>query len=288
MDETATPTRPVVGFVGLGAMGGPMADHVARAGFAPRVFDVRPEQIEARLHHGATAATTVTEAVMSADVVIIVLHDDAQVLDVIDYEFIGSMAPNGIVVLHSTVTLEAVRTLRQRCEGSGRRLVDIGISGSVTGAEAGDLLLIAGGDGGTLESIRPLLDSYSRDLVHCGDVGTGMAVKAARNLIALSVMAVAADGLALAASAGVDRRLFADIVRSTDPSGHCQRALDGTMLTASGNTLDGIRQTGMKDLMVAAAIALELEVDVPTGLAAIDDWCRVVTMLGAELDDDNY
>ena len=276
--------RLEVAFIGVGAMGGSMADNVARAGYAPRVHDVDPERVAARLVSGAVGARSAVDAARGADVVCVVVHDDEQVLDVVDEPVLKVMAPDAIVVLHSTVTLATVATVRARCESAGRHLVDMGISGGVTGAEAGSLLLIAGGDSEVIEQIRPVVGCYSRALVACGASGAGMAAKAARNLIALCVMAATADAAALARAAGVDPRVFAEIVRETAPTAHVQRLLDGSMLAESGNTVSGIATTGAKDLGVAVRMAAELGVVVPSATTAIDQWDRVVSLVEGDAD----
>ena len=163
-----------------------------------------------------------------------------------------------------------------------RHLVDIGISGGVTAAKAGSLVMIAGGPVELIERVKPVVDCYSREMIWCGEVGAGMAAKAARNLIALCVMAAVADGAALAEAAGVDQTLFAEIVRETAPMGHGQRLLDGSMLKLSGSAVDEIRMTGIKDLAVAIRLARDLGIDVPAATTAHDQWDRVVKLIAGE------
>ena len=256
-----------------------MADKVAESQFAPRVFDVRPERGNARVEHGAVSCSSVVEAATGADVACVVVHDDDQVLEVVDRSFLDALSPDGIVVLHSTVTLETVHTVQSRCESTGRHLVDMGISGGVTGAKAGSLFLIAGGPLDVIERVKPVVDCYSREMIWCGEVGAGMVAKAARNLIALCVMAAVSDGAALAKAAGVAQVLFAEIVRKTAPMGHGQRLLDGSMLKLSGSALDEISTTGAKDLAVAIRLAEDLGIDVPAATAAYTEWDRVVGLV---------
>ena len=264
-------------FIGLGSMGGPMADRAARAGWAPRVFDVRPEAVAPRVHNGAIAAASAAEAAHGAEIVCVVVHDDAQALDVVDAALIDAVTPDGIVVLHSTVTVSTVHALRERCRRRGRRLVDVGISGGPTGARDGTLVLIAGGEPAELERVRPLVETYGCEVIRCGPAGAGAAAKAARNLIALGAMALAADALALAEGAGVDRGRLARVVSATDPTGRCARLLEGDL--ATGISSAAVAVTGAKDLAVAAAIAADLDVALPTADAAARNWDRVVELV---------
>ena len=258
-------------------MGGPMTDRAARAGWAPQVFDVRPEAVAARVGCGAIAAASAAEAARGAEIVCVIVHDDAQALDVVDAALINSMAPEGIVVLHSTVTVATAIALHERCRRRGRHLVDVGISGGPSGARHGTLVLIAGGEPAELERLRPLFETYGSDLVHCGPVGAGAATKAARNLIALGAMALAADALALAERAGVERDCLARVVSATDPTGRCTRLLEGDL--ATGITSTAVAMTGAKDLAVAAASAEDLDIALPTAEAATRSWDRVVKLV---------
>ena len=275
---------PAVAFLGLGGMGGPMADRVARCGFPVCVFDVSEDRVQERVTSGAVASGSSAEAASGADVVCVVVHDDAQVLDVIDTPLLDAMAPSGVVVLHSTVTLATVQTIDQRCRARERHLLDIGISGGVSGAAAGTLVMLAGGDNANIKRVAPVLACYSRQLVFCGPVGSGMAAKAARNLIALAVMALAAEGLAVAEAGGVDRDLFAEVCALTDPFGYGARYIDGSMLASSGVSVERLRTTGLKDLSVAEDIAAALGVDAPAASYAITQWDRVVGHLRPEAE----
>lgn len=278
---------PAVAFLGLGGMGGPMADRVALSGFPVCVFDVSEDRVQDRVTAGAVASGSPAAAASGADVVCVVVHDDAQVLDVIDAPLLDAMAPGGVVVLHSTVTLATVQTIDQRCRARERHLLDIGISGGVSGAAAGTLVMLAGGDNASIERVVPVLACYSRQLVSCGPVGSGMAAKAARNLIALAVMALAAEGLAVAEACGVDRDLFAEVCAATDPFGYGVPFIDGSMLSRSGVSVERLRTTGLKDLSVVEAIAADLGVDAPAAAYATSQWDRVCGYLrpGAEVSD---
>ena len=253
-----------------------MADRAARAGWRPRVFDPREQAVTGRVACGATAADSSVDAGHGADIVCVMVHDDAQVLDVVDSQLIEAMAPDGIVVLHSTVTVATVREARQRCRRRGRHLVDVCVSGGPVGARDGTLVLIAGGEPELLERLQPLFDTYCAELILCGPAGAGAATKAARNLIALGAMALAADALALAERAGVDRECLARVVTATDPTSRGPRLLEGDLGT--GVTSAGMAVTGRKDLDVLRRIAADLEVSVPAADAAVDNWDRAVEL----------
>ena len=253
-----------------------MADRAACDGWQPRVFDPRPEAVAARVACGATAAGSAVEAGRDAHFVCVTVHSDSQALEVIDSELIEAMAPDGVVVLHSTVTVATVGEARDRCRRRGRHLVDVGVSGGPAGARDGTLVLIAGGEPELFERLRPLLETYCSEVILCGPTGSGAAAKAARNLIALGAMALAADALALAEHVGVDRECLARVVAATDPANRGPRLLEGDL--GAGITSSSVALTGRKDLDVVRSIAADLAVPVPAVDAAIANWDRVVEL----------
>jgi 3-hydroxyisobutyrate dehydrogenase-like beta-hydroxyacid dehydrogenase len=253
-----------------------MADRAARTGWQPRVFDPRLEAVSARVACGATAASSAIEAGRGADFVCVTVHDDSQALDVIDSELVEAMTPDGVVVLHSTVTVATVAETHNRCRRRGRHLVDVGVSGGPAGARDGTLVLIAGGEPELLERLRPLFDTYCSEVILCGPTGSGATAKAARNLIALGSMALAADALALAEQAGVGREGLARVVAATDPASRGARLLEGDLSTGIASA--SVAFTGLKDLQVIRAMAADLEVSVPAADAAVSGWDRVVEL----------
>jgi 3-hydroxyisobutyrate dehydrogenase len=271
-----------VGFIGLGQMGSPMAAHIARCDMAISVFDLRPEAASNCVEAGATLADSAVAAATGADVVCVVVATDAQLLDTVSEELIESMAPEGIVVIHSTVGLASVRTLAQRAEGLGRHAIDVGISGGEFGAQAGDLTMIAGGDEVVVARVRPILECYSDQIFHTGGLGTGMAVKLARNLTGYAMMAAIHDGQVLVEAAGVDLSVFKQVLDAT----HLEWMTDYTMgrdrtrpapaEIARHDGTDGIVAIGHKDLAMADAAARELGVEVPSARVAQRHYANVL------------
>jgi 3-hydroxyisobutyrate dehydrogenase-like beta-hydroxyacid dehydrogenase len=147
--------------IGLGRMGGPMADCAIRAGHDVRVFDVSDDAVAARVAAGARACRSVAEACEGTRVVSVVVFDDAQVLEVVagDRGVFGAVEPGAVVVVHTTVRIDTIETLADAAADRGVRLLDAGISGGETGATAGTLVVMVGGDAGALETARPVLDT---------------------------------------------------------------------------------------------------------------------------------
>lgn len=208
-----------IGFVGLGNMGAPMAHHVASAGHEVAVFDTRRERAEPLAAAGARIADSAADAATNAELVSVVVLDDAQVIDVTTGSdgVIAHMDPDAVLAIHSTVTLACVHAVADAAQDRGVRVLDAGISGGVPGATAGTLLVIAGGDASTLDDARAGFAPWSREIVHVGPLGAGMAAKVARNYVQYACWAAIHHGQALAQAAGVDlaRRSSASWSRPT-------------------------------------------------------------------------
>lgn len=198
-------TPLTVAMIGLGRMGGPMADHVARRGHDLRVFDLAPSAVAPRVELGATSAATPAEAAAGAAVIGIVVFDDAQAIEVVTGPdgVLRTLEPGAVVTVHTTVTLDTIRALAAAADERGVHLLDAGISGGEEGAGNGTLLTMVGGPVEAVEAARPFLDSFSKEVLHAGPVGAGMALKLARNAAGYSMMAVVHESMVLVAEAGV-------------------------------------------------------------------------------------
>jgi 3-hydroxyisobutyrate dehydrogenase-like beta-hydroxyacid dehydrogenase len=260
-----------VAFVGAGHMGGPMASHVAGSDHELSVYDPKAERLEPLVSAGARAASSPADAAEGADVVSVVVLDDAQVLEALTGTsgVLESLGAGAVLAIHSTVTRACLRTVEAAAEGVGVRVLDAGISGGVPGARAGTLVVIAGGEQATLDAARPAFAPWSSEIVHVGPVGAGMTAKVARNFIQYACFAAVHEGRTLAQAAGVDLSQFAHIVSSTNALGVSPRMLgrpDATPRAPSelGDAADAlveIVELGLKDLDVAEATARELDVE---------------------------
>lgn len=206
-----------VGFLGLGQMGGPMASHVIAAGHDVALYDPVPAAVEARLRGSARAAHSPADAADGAEVVCVVVRDDRQSIDAIAGAggVLESAAPGTVVLLHATVAPATVRTVADACDARGVRFVDAGITGGTTGAEAGTLYTMCGGDPDAIDDARPVLDAYSRHVVRFGEIGAGMAAKLARNAMQYQVWVGVHEAMALAEAAGLDLRQFEHLCRES-------------------------------------------------------------------------
>jgi 3-hydroxyisobutyrate dehydrogenase len=267
-----------VAFLGLGEMGGPMASFVVAAGHRVALYDPVPAAVEARMAPNARAATSPADAATGADVIGVVVRDDAQSIAAIDGPegVLRGASPGAIVLLHATVAPETVRALAAACATAGVRLVDAGISGGKAGAEAGTLYVMCGGDQADIDAARPIIETYARHVVRFGDQGAGMAAKLARNLMHYSVWVATYEGMALAEAAGLDLRAFEHLVRESGVADliglqiakSTTAPLDPDADPAQLAWIDKTVTLGWKDLDDAFALAAEVGAPVPMAEAA--------------------
>jgi 3-hydroxyisobutyrate dehydrogenase-like beta-hydroxyacid dehydrogenase len=260
-----------VGFLGLGHLGGGMCDHVLRHGLAVAVYDPVEEVVAPRVAAGARRAASPADAAEGADVVCVVVRDDAQARASIAGRggVLEGIGDDGIVLLHATVAPATVRDLGAACAARGVRFVDAAIAAGA-GRETGEMFAMCGGDQATIDAARPVLSCFAKHIVRFGDLGAGMAAKLSRNLVQYSMWAVMAEGLALARAAGLD---MAAVVHLWETSG-IQSGQEGVLARAllteppGPEAAAGLTKSvtlAWKDLEDAFALAQEVGRPTPFG-----------------------
>jgi len=199
-------TTPTIAVLGLGAMGLPMATNLARA-FAVRGFDISQARLDLATAAGITAASSARDAATGSDIVLLAVRNRAQ-LDEALYGADGVaevLAPGAVILLTSTVGIDAVREVAARLEASGLLLVDAPISGGPVRAGNGDLLVTVGADDPAYAAALPALEQMSSTLVRVGaKPGDGQAMKTVNQLLCGVHIAAGAEALALAEALGLD------------------------------------------------------------------------------------
>lgn len=203
-------------FIGLGNMGGPMAANLVKAGHVVRGFDAVPEAVARAAGRGIQPAATLREAVEGADAIVTMLPNGALVLEV--WRELAGLVGEGVVVVDSsTIDVESARAahaLLPRC-----LTVDAPVSGGTSGAEAGTLSFMLGGEGAAIEAARPLLQPMAGRLIPCGGPGAGQAAKLCNNMLLGISMIGAAEAFLLGERLGLDRQALFDVLSTS--SGQC-------------------------------------------------------------------
>ena len=195
-----------VGFVGLGAMGRPMAMHLLRAGYRLAVWARRPEAAAPLLAAGAIHCASAAAVARRSEVVFTIVTGSADVESVaLGADGLGEgLAVGSILVDMSTIAPETARSLARRLSRQGVDMLDAPVSGGEQGAIAATLAIMVGGKAAVLERVRPLLECLGRTIVHVGDNGAGQVAKACNQMVMVGAIQAVAEALHLAAAAGAD------------------------------------------------------------------------------------
>jgi 3-hydroxyisobutyrate dehydrogenase-like beta-hydroxyacid dehydrogenase len=207
-----------VGVVGLGRIGGAVSACVANAGWPVRAYDVRADAIEGHPELDGLEDSPATLA-RSSSLVLVAVLDEPQLREVL-------AGPGGllegahdrlVIAVLSTVSLPAIHECAALAAGAGATLVDCGVTGG--GASSpGQLVSMVGGPPAVVTRITPVLQAFSKRVLHMGPLGCGMQAKLARNLLTYGVWMVADEAARLADQAGVDREQFVEAIRESEPN----------------------------------------------------------------------
>lgn len=210
-----------IGFIGLGNMGAPMVRNLLNAGHAVSVFDVNPAAMEALAALGARAAQSAADAASDVEYVITMLPAAAHVRAVLtadDGVFAG--IANGVTIIDSsTIDPASVKLFAALAAARGNAFVDAPVSGGTGGAAAGTLTFMVGGSAAQYEHVTPVLSAMGKNIVHCGDTGTGQVAKICNNLVLGITMAGVAEAMALGEALGIDPQVLGGIMNTS--TGRC-------------------------------------------------------------------
>ncbi|MEP7044978.1 MAG: NAD(P)-dependent oxidoreductase [Dokdonella sp.] len=193
-----------VGFIGLGAMGLPMAGHLARAGLLAAVWNRSHDKAAAAAQtFGAAAPADASELIASCNVIALCVPADADVLHWAREVALHAKAGT-IVVDHSTVSSVTAKSAHSMLAAKGFAFLDAPVSGGVEGARNGKLSVMVGGDSDALVRARPVLDCYAAKVSHMGEVGAGQNTKAVNQVLVAGIAQAVCEGLALSEQLGLD------------------------------------------------------------------------------------
>lgn len=191
-------------FIGLGAMGAPMAGHLKQHGLLHAVANRSHDKAVALAKElGVSAPASLAELAAQCDVIALCVTADADVLNTVD-ALAPHVKPGAIVIDHSTVAPDTAKEAAARLKAVGAHFLDAPVSGGVEGAKNGKLSVMVGGDAAVLERARPVLEAYALRVTHLGDVGAGQATKAVNQVLVAGIAQAVCEGLALGEALGLD------------------------------------------------------------------------------------
>jgi 3-hydroxyisobutyrate dehydrogenase len=258
-----------VGWLGLGAMGLPMARRLIGASHDLTAYDPVPASLESLAASGGRSVSTAAEVSEGADLVFVTVATPEQAMGALFGErgAAQALAPDTIVVVMSTIGPATVRDLADRLAAQGVGLLDAPMSGGVARAERGELVVMVGGPRERFEVCRPFLDRLGTTVAYVGEsIGDGQALKLVNQLLAGVHIAAAAEALGFAAALGLDTRAAWEVVRHGAAGSFMLDDRGARMLDAEFEPVRSALDIFVKDmgLVVSAAKARKL----PTPLAA--------------------
>ncbi len=280
------------GVIGLGVIGSSLARHLRKADQPVVVCDVRPEAVAVLTDRGATAAATPAEVAAAADVISVVVLDDAQVLDVVAGSggILEAAAPGTVIAVHSTISVETAVELGRLAGERGVHVVDAPVSGGPSGARNGTLVVMAGGDADAVARCGQAFEPWSSLVLHVGPLGAGTKMKLARNLLHYVAFTAVGEAQRLAEAVGVDLLALGEVVRASDEltggAGSVMMRSDTSPLAPGDGLYEvfgHVRDLGEKDLDLALAMAAEHGIDLPLAALARTE---LAAALGVPHDDD--
>lgn len=253
-----------IGFIGLGVMGMGMAANLLRKGFEVVVYNRTPGKAESLLALGASELESPADVARAAQIVITMISNDAAIREVYFGEngiFAGARA--GITLIDSsTISPTLAKELAAAADTIGSVFLDAPVTGSKPAAEGGTLVFMAGGDAGKIEEVQDVLLAMGRKVIPMGPSGSGSIAKLAHNtIVGINVVALA-EGMAIAASGGIDGSSFVELVQS---GGAASRAAEmkGPKLLEGNYDVQFSLELMLKDLRLSSALSDSLHVPTP-------------------------
>jgi len=201
-----------IAFLGLGVMGYPMAGHLKAKGFDISVYNRTTAKAEAWVkQHGGAMGATPAAAVQGADMVMMCVGNDRDLMDV-GQAALAAMKPGSLLVDHTTGSADAARKLYALAQAKGIAFIDAPVSGGQAGAEKGQLTVMCGGDQAAFDRAKPVVDSYAKATTLMGASGAGQLTKMVNQICIAGLVQALSEGLAFAEKAGLDGNLVLDVI----------------------------------------------------------------------------
>ena len=268
-----------VGFIGLGTMGGPMAQNILKKGHALVAYDVALPAIQAVVAAGAQAVASPRAVAERSDVVITMLPDAP------DVERVAHGADGVLAVLKSgsvwidmsTIDPDTTRRIGAQVHAKGAAMIDSPVGKTADAAVSGTLTLMVGGRADVIARVRPVLDCMGTDFFHCGELGAGQTMKLLNNLLAQAIGSATTEALVSGVKAGLTLDLMMSVLRTT-MAWNQHLAVGMPKRSLIGNFAPGFMlKLAHKDARLAVRMVDALGVRAPVGhatLAALDEGIR--------------
>jgi 3-hydroxyisobutyrate dehydrogenase-like beta-hydroxyacid dehydrogenase len=251
----------VVGMVGLGEMGMPMATRLRGAGYDVHCFIRRAEVADEASALGAVAVGSLAEMAEVADVAIVCVYSDDQVREVAlgPDGIVAHLRPGAVLCNHTTGRPSTGKALLAAAEERGVGMLDCALSGGPADILAGNLTLLTGGDLALVERVSPVLGSYSSPILHVGEVGDGQKVKLLNNALFGAQVALALQIERTATAMGMDPARVLPAIHECSGDSYALAAALG--LGSAARMVELAGRFVRKDVEVCGEVAEELGAD---------------------------
>lgn len=273
-----------IAFLGLGNMGGAMAENLVKAGFGVRGFDPFKEACDRAAQKGIQIADSPAAASKDARVVCSAIPDTAHVTEAYLGEggVLKTAAQGTVCFDFSTISVEGSQAVAAEAKRKGISFLDTPMSGSVPHAKAATLVVMAGGDESALNAHRDVLDALASDVYYFGPSGAGLTMKLVTNLIFAIHLAGIAEALTLGKKAGLDPEAMADFLRkSVIPK--ILEYKSGPMVAKDYKPIATLNIM-LKDLRIITAMAEKKQVPIPLGSLSQQAYVGAASMGYGEQD----
>lgn len=252
-----------------------MAANILRSGTSLVAYDQRPEPLRELVAQGGIAATSVEEVATSCDVMFVCLPSQAASDSVAAEAFSASLGRPKAYVELSTLGPDMARDISARANEAGISFLDAPVSGGVQARLDGTLTVMAGGELDAFELVRPIIETFSKNVFLLGPVGSGSIAKISNNLIALTKLVTALEGILLGIRSGIPVEKLCEVIMAS--SGGCSAVLGMSRHYSARRdrrqeAAHAAINIAIKDLKLAIELASRVGIPVRTAQAALDAW----------------
>lgn len=260
----------IVGFIGLGRMGRPMASNLCRKGFRLLVNDVNPAAMEELALLQAKPCATIAEVAAGADIIVTMLPNSTIVHDVLTMAegVLAHARPGSVILDMSTIDPDTTDALGKAARAKGLSFVDAPVGRLASHADSGESLFMVGGELADFERVKPLLEAMGSTIYHCGGVGSGTRTKLVNNFLAIASCQMNAEALSLSQRFGLNlERTLEVLYGTTAVNGQLKIAWPAKVF--KGDVLPGFTiDLAHKDLTLVVEAANAARVPMPMAAAA--------------------
>ncbi|QBY03681.1 NAD(P)-dependent oxidoreductase [Thalassotalea sp. HSM 43] len=212
-------SKPTIGFIGLGLMGGNMVENLQNRGYELTVMDLNKDAVDACVARGAKAASSAKQLAESSDIVMLCLTTSAIVEKVVygDEGILAGIKEGSVLVDFGTSIPASTRKIGADLAAKGVGMIDAPLGRTPAHAKDGLLNIMASGDIDTFNKVKPVLEEQGENVFHLGALGAGHTTKLINNFMGMTTVCAMSQAFAVADRAGVDRQQLFDIM-STGPS----------------------------------------------------------------------